>query len=120
MVQLDPLSALVSDLNNNDLAYDVSSRLGRICCEEGCHILEVAHSRKGGAMDTPETLADEMKGASAWTQSARSVRLVRGMTEDEADRYGIPTSQPRAPGVQADRGRQGQPQRRRGRRVVPP
>lgn len=99
VLQMDPLGAVMSGLNDNDLSYELMGALQRIAAETGCAIQVTHHTRKGspagsggssgGGGGESSDLVDAIKGASSLVQSARFARVLRTMTEKEATSFGV-------------------------------
>jgi AAA domain len=84
---LDPLVSTHRVSENDNMAIDaVAKTFGRIAGKANVAIEGVHHSRKtGGAAATSE----DSRGASAWVDAGRSVRVLNRMSEGEASSAGV-------------------------------
>jgi hypothetical protein len=85
---IDPFvsSHQVTENDNNAIAA-VAQSWSRIADATGCAIELVHHARKTGGN---EVGVEDGRGASALVAAARGVRVLNGMTKDEAEKAGIP------------------------------
>lgn len=79
--------------NDNNAIQAVAAQWVRVADEGNCSVELVHHIRKSNGL---EATADDGRGAGALKDKARSVRVVNGMTKDEADKAGIPADQARS------------------------
>jgi hypothetical protein len=76
--------------SDNTLIQSVVGEFARIAELTGCAVELVHHVRKGGGNASNDaTTADDMRGASAFGNAARSVRILTQMNKDEAIRAGV-------------------------------
>jgi hypothetical protein len=85
---IDPFvsSHQVTENDNNAIAA-VAQSWSRIADATGCAIELVHHARKTGGN---EVGVEDGRGASALVAAARGVRVLNGMTKDEAEKAGVP------------------------------
>lgn len=95
VLQLDPFGPLTGGLNDNDLTYELTSKLLPILSNTGAGLTLVHHTRKtsgdraaGGEIDV-----DDIKGSSALVQAARYARVMRTVGKQEAGLFGIDPTQ---------------------------
>ena len=88
LVIVDPFVAChaVSE-NDNSRLEKVTRAWARIANETGCAIELVHHFRKGNG--SGEVSIDDVRGASAIVGAARSVRILSGMSQEQADEAGV-------------------------------
>ena len=72
--------------NDNTAMAQVAYLWGKIADFTGCAIMLVHHAKK---MQGGEVTAEDARGASALVGAARIVRVLNGMTKEEAERFGI-------------------------------
>lgn len=91
---LDPLAALHTlPENANDAANVLMSGLREVCHATGVAIILSHHSSKQAALDMGAAGAAGSRGASAWTDAARSVRQIVKMKKEEATRLKVPADE---------------------------
>ncbi|WP_176733400.1 AAA family ATPase [Bosea sp. BIWAKO-01] len=78
--------------NDNGAIQAVAAAWVRVAHEANCSVELVHHVRKSNGQ---EATADDGRGAGALKDKARSVRVVNGMTKEEAEKAGIPADQAR-------------------------
>ncbi|PCD66797.1 AAA family ATPase [Rhizobium phaseoli] len=71
--------------NDNTMIQRVAKQWRRIADEANCSIELVHHATKGNA----EITADSARGGGALKDAARSVRVINGMTKEEAEKAGL-------------------------------
>ena len=88
VVIVDPFVAChaVSE-NDNSKLEKVTRVWAQIANETNCAVELVHHFRKSNGVSEPS--ADDVRGASAIIGAARSVRILGGMSKDDADRAGV-------------------------------
>jgi hypothetical protein len=88
LIIVDPFVAChaVSE-NDNAKLEKVTRAWARIANETNCAIELVHHFRKSNG--NGEATADDVRGASAIVGAARSVRILAGMTQEQADQAGV-------------------------------
>jgi hypothetical protein len=74
--------------NDNTMINAVCRQLARLAEETACAVELVHHTRKPSAGQGEHT-ADDARGAGAIIAAARSVRVLNGMSKDEAARAGV-------------------------------
>lgn len=94
-VIVDPFVAshAVSESENSKIAR-VAQAWASIAEMTGAAIELVHHVRKGTA--STEASSDDLRGASALTNAARAVRILKVMRTDEGTRFGVPEEQCRS------------------------
>lgn len=91
VLQLDPFVSVHSvPENDNGAIDDVVKRLGKVADRCNCAIELVHHVRKASAGSTSKTDANDARGAGALVAGVRSVRSLNVMTEDDANKIGLP------------------------------
>lgn len=78
--------------NDNNAIQAVAEQWVRVAHEANCSVELVHHVRKSNGQ---EATADDGRGAGALKDKARSVRVVNGMTKEEAEKAGIAADQAR-------------------------
>lgn len=87
---LDPLVKFHAvEENDNPAMNVVGETLAQIAAAAGCAVETVVHTSKPKGQ---QITAEHVRGASAFVNAARAVRVVNQMTEDEARRLGIEDS----------------------------
>lgn len=91
VLQLDPFVSVHSvPENDNGAIDDVVKRLGKVADRCNCAIELVHHVRKASAGSTAKTDANDARGAGALVAGVRSARSLNVMSEDDAEKIGIP------------------------------
>jgi hypothetical protein len=92
LVVLDPWAGIHACDENANIEIDQLARqLARIASESGIALHIVHHSRKLGQVDGSGD-AEITRGASALVAAARYACTLRGMSERDADKFGIPSN----------------------------
>lgn len=73
--------------NDNSRLEKVTRAWAQVANEAGCAVELIHHFRKTGGPAEPT--ADDVRGASAIVGAARSVRILAGMTKEEAEAAGV-------------------------------
>ncbi len=93
---LDPLVELhTAEENDNGALRGVMAQFRTMAVEHGMAVAIVHHARKGAAQSTPGD-TDTLRGASSIVGAARVVVTVAGMTEAEAQGFGLSADQRRS------------------------
>lgn len=91
VLQLDPFVSVHSvPENDNGAIDDVVKRLGKVADRCNCAIELVHHVRKASAGSTSKTDANDARGAGALVAGVRSVRSLNVMSEEDANKIGLP------------------------------
>ncbi|UZF94460.1 AAA family ATPase [Bosea sp. NBC_00550] len=87
---IDPVISAHGIPENDNVAVDaVIKALAAVATRANCAILLVHHARKSLAGPARELDAGDARGAAAFVDGCRIVRLVQRMTPDEAKKFGI-------------------------------
>jgi len=93
---VDPVVRLhTANENDNSHMDEVVRAFTLVCKQTGCSATVVHHSRKQGKEGAAGDV-ETSRGASAFTNAARSAYTLTRMSEKEADTYGIPQADRRA------------------------
>lgn len=90
----DPFVTLHRVSENDNMMVDAVMTILRNVAHQAQCALEVAHHLR--KLNGEEATVDAIRGAGSIVGACRSVRLVAGMTREEAERYGIPEEDRRA------------------------
>ncbi|UZF92683.1 AAA family ATPase [Bosea sp. NBC_00550] len=91
---IDPVISAHGIPENDNVAVDaVIKALAAVATRANCAILLVHHARKGPAGQARELEAGDARGAAAFVDGCRHVRLVQRMTQKEAENFGIDPQQ---------------------------
>ena len=91
VLQLDPFVSVHSVPENDNGAIDnVVKRLGKVADRCNCAIELVHHVRKASAGSSVKTDANDARGAGALVAGVRSVRSLNIMSEEDANKIGLP------------------------------
>lgn len=90
LLVVDPFVSSHAVNENDNAAIDaVAKKFAYIAEHAGCAVELVHHVRKSPNTPAHEMTADDARGASALTATARTVRIVQKMTKDEAESRAI-------------------------------